>query len=126
LLPLNGLLTRRAAAGNPSLKFLKSMEAEHCARFDSARPFTTNNYHVTTTPQAEWRIVLTCDEAAADMRCDRRIPVLAELMEREVAKTASLSDFEVISVVLYTGPMVSRPAAARSLRADPTRRERSA
>jgi hypothetical protein len=85
------------------------MEAEHCARFDSTRRFTTTNYSVTTTPQAEWRIVLTGDEAAADMCCGRRIPLLAELMEREVAKTADLSDFEVISVVLYTGPMVSRP-----------------
>ena len=113
------MLTRRAATGNPSLKFLKSMEAEHCARFDSARSFTTNNYHVTTTPQAEWRIVLTCDEAAADMRCDRRIPVLAELMELEVSKTACLSDFEVISVVLYTGPMVSKPLSARSPRHTP-------
>ena len=58
------------------------------------------------------------------MRCDRRIPVLAELMEREVARTACLSDYEVISVVLYTGPMVSRPFSARFLRADSTRRER--
>lgn len=103
------MLTSRALSGNPSLKFLRSMEAEHCARFDSTRRFTTKNYDVTTTPQAEWHIVLTCNEAEADMRCGRRIPRLAELMELEVTKKSDLADFEVISVVLYTGPMVSIP-----------------
>jgi hypothetical protein len=37
----------------------------------------------------------------------RRIPEISKLMQSEVAKISKLSEFEVVAVVLYTGPMVS-------------------
>jgi hypothetical protein len=94
------------SAGTPNLKFLTSMEAEHCFRFHCEQPFTTTNYKVTTTPKKEWMIVLCCDEASADMRHCRRIPKLDLLTETDTARQAKLSKAEVVGVVLYTGPMV--------------------
>ncbi len=86
------------------------MEAEHCARFDSEVHFTANNYKVRTTPKNEWLIVAKCDKSLADnMLHGRRIPEISKLMQLDVAKTSKLSDYEVVAVVLYTGPMVSFP-----------------
>jgi hypothetical protein len=89
------------------LKFMSAMEAEHCARFDSDITFTANNYKVITTPKKEWLIVLKCDTTHADMSHERRIPEISKLMQSDVAKTSKISEYEVVSVVLYTGPMVS-------------------
>jgi hypothetical protein len=94
-------------AGTPNLNFMSAMEAEHCARFDSNLLFTANNYKVTSTPKKEWHIVMKCDTTDADMSHGRQIPEISKLMQSEVAKISKLSDYEVVSVVLYTGPMVS-------------------
>jgi hypothetical protein len=42
----------------------------------------------------------------ADMRHGRRIPEIETLMKLEASQLANLSKWEVIAVVLYTGPMV--------------------
>jgi hypothetical protein len=82
------------------------MKDEHCARFDSEKTFETSNYKIVTTPQREWDIVVNCDVSQADMRAGRRIPVINELMKLHITMDARLTDYEVISVVIYTGPMV--------------------
>ena len=45
--------------GAPDPKVIAAMEAEHTARGDSANPFTTGNYAVTTTSLIEWAFVAT-------------------------------------------------------------------
>jgi hypothetical protein len=100
-------------AGAPSLKFLEAMEDEHCHSFDSDQTFETSNYHIATTPRAEWLIVVRCDASKADMRFHRRIPSIQELRELPISQSAQLDECEVIAVVIYTGPMV-RARVARS------------
>ncbi len=82
------------------------MEAEHCSRFDSDQELVTSNYKVTTTPKAEWAIVISCDEAKADMRHGRKLQKIEDVMTKPEARESKLSRAEVIAVVLYTGPMV--------------------
>jgi hypothetical protein len=86
------------------------MEAEHChrGRFE----FTTPNMK-TTNCEVEWTIVVQCDDSKADMLRRRRIPNIDQLLELDVTKSAKLTRDEVISLVLYTGPMVSAPHDVR-------------
>jgi hypothetical protein len=91
------------------------MRDEHCARFDSDDSFETSNYKITTTPRQEWDIVVNCDVSKADMRAGRRIPNISELMKLQIAMDSKLTDYEVIIVVIYTGPMVSKHSAKISL-----------
>jgi hypothetical protein len=92
-------------AGNPNLNFFIAMKAEHCERFGCCDPFTTTNYHVTTTPKIEWDIVVSFDIAKADMRHGRRLQKIEDILEQN--QNSHLTKEEVIAVVLYTGPMVS-------------------
>jgi hypothetical protein len=83
------------------------MEAEHCSKGGCEMEFTTGNYNITTTPKTEWRIVIDRDISLADMRHHRIIPDVKEIMSRsKLACDAGLKLFEVIAIVLYTGPMV--------------------
>ena len=88
------------------------MEIEHCDMDNSNTVFITGNYQVKTCPADEWCIVVKRDGTVqADMRHDRRIPDIDELMHSDEATKAGLQRVEIISVVLYTGPMVSpRPS----------------
>ncbi len=86
---------------------------EHCTDKGSREYFTTNNYKITTCPFDEWCLTVfhdlskaTSPEAKAH---NRRFVPIAELMQVDVALQANLTRSEVIAVVLYTGPMVSRP-----------------
>jgi hypothetical protein len=100
-------LTLMSGTGSPHPEFLKAMEAEHCSKGGCDMQFTTGNYIITTTPKAEWRIVIDCDSSLADMRHHRRIPDVKDIVSRsKLAHEAGLKLFEVIAVVLYTGPMV--------------------
>jgi len=94
--------------------------------------FTTGNYRVTTRPRAEWRLVmgrksksqeefeewlgggwLDGESKAVGLGSaahGRRIPNLDELMALPSREQAKLREEEVLAVVLYTGPMVSRAA----------------
>ena len=84
------------------------MTAEHCASFDSDQPFTTSNYKVTTTPRREWLLVVNCDDSQADMRHGRRLQRIDDIMLRPDVQAWGVSREEIVAVVLYTGPMVSR------------------
>jgi hypothetical protein len=96
----NGLSAR---IGDAILNFMKAMEAEHCHTDESCIPFTTRNFGIQTCPRAEWRIVVDCDKSSADLRCNRKIHNVQELLQHPTVTTAKLSLVEVISVVLYTG-----------------------
>ncbi len=99
--------------GGPHLDFEKAMAMEHCTGKGSHEYYTTNNYKIRTCPFDEWQITVlhdlskaTSPEATAH---NRRFVPIAELMQVDVAVQAGLTRAEVIAVVLYTGPMVSRP-----------------
>jgi hypothetical protein len=86
---------------------------EHCTDKGSHEYYTTNNYNIRTCPFNEWQITVlhdlskaTSPEATAH---NRRFVPIAEVMQVDVAVQAGLTRAEVIAVVLYTGPMVSRP-----------------
>ena len=92
--------------------WLKGMQAEHCDSKDSLMEFTTLNYGITTCPSNEWKVTLTCDESLADMRHGRRLPDIEQLMQSKYVQEAKLEKCEVVSLVLYSGPMVCTPAAS--------------
>ncbi len=98
-------------SGSAHLKFLDAMKAEHCSKAGSNDDFETPNYAIKSTPYREWCLVVDKEKVLPepDMRYGRRIPDIDELMALDVAKRAKLSRFEVIAVVLYTGPMVTTP-----------------
>ena len=84
------------------------MEMEHCIQPGCDIRFTTLNYtEIQTCPRREWDIVAqkaTCDKN--ELRCNRRIPAIDDLLELTLTKNAKLLKAEVIAIVLYTGPMV--------------------
>ena len=64
---------------------------------------------MTTTPKLEWQIVANSvkDFSGINMSHGRTIPDIDDLLARDHVKESKLIRAEVISVVLYTGPMVS-------------------
>lgn len=94
--------------GTPQPKFMQAMKLEHCSKFGYDLAFTTQNYFITTTPAKEWAIVVM-NEPTQDLGHGRRIRPLADAMTEKVVCEAGLCREEVAAVVLYTGPMVSRP-----------------
>jgi hypothetical protein len=88
--------------------FWKIVESEHCRSPDSSEPFLTSNYGITTTPAQEWEITTKQNASLADMRHDRRLPNPEDLLQSDLSKRAGLTLIEVVVLVLYTGPMVSR------------------
>jgi hypothetical protein len=97
-----------ALPGEPVVgECLKILKSEHCDRPDSHTPFLTSNYKITTTPAQEWKVTTEQDESLADMHHHRRLPNIQELCQSDAATKACLTEVEVISIVLYTGPMVS-------------------
>jgi hypothetical protein len=98
----------RSRIGDAFLDFLKAMEAEHCHTPDSKKMFLTRNYGIRTCPDNEWCIVVNNDTNLADMRGDRRIPDIHDLLQLEQARGAHMTKEEMIAVVLYTGPMYEK------------------
>jgi hypothetical protein len=95
--------------GVPDLQFDNAARAEHCSLLGSDFQFETSNYHIRTTAKREWGIVvdgepLSSDEAAHG----RQVPDLQALEQLSLTVEANLSLIEIIALVLYTGPMVSR------------------
>ena len=84
------------------------MMAEHCSRKDSRVLFVTGNYNIRTCPANEWDISVRSNFNVADMRHGRNLNTIEKLMKQSIVRLAKLRKCEVISVVLYTGPMVSR------------------
>jgi hypothetical protein len=83
------------------------MEAEHCSKGDSKIHFVTGNYNINTCPSNEWAITVLHDVTGADLRHGRSLVTIEENMKKEIVAIGKLTRFEVIAVVLYTGPMVS-------------------
>jgi hypothetical protein len=48
-----------AKIGSPNPKVRQAMDAEHTQASDSQLEFRTSNYEVTTTPEVEWRFVVS-------------------------------------------------------------------
>jgi hypothetical protein len=92
--------------GPPDLNFVKSMKLEHCSKAGCRDSFTAGNYHITTCPYNEWKISVDYEIELADLKHGRQLKQISELVLSEAAIQAKLSACEVISVVLYTGPMV--------------------
>ena len=68
--------------------------------------FLTNNYHLMTTPHAEWLAVVEgVLPPTESMGHGRIIKPLIEYLNSAIAIEAGLERAEVISLVLYTGPM---------------------
>jgi hypothetical protein len=78
------------------------MELEHAFTLR----FRTPNYGVETCPQDEWNVTVKGDLSKADMNHGRQRPDIDTLLQCEDSRLAKLLRCEVISVVLYTGPMV--------------------
>ena len=100
----NGLATR---VGEPHADIALGMEKEHQDSGDADTPFTTSNYGITTSPRAEWLLVVSGGKdrrnpKSGDVRVLREIDYYEEL---ERVKSAGLTRPEIIAVVLYTGPM---------------------
>ena len=98
--PLSGV-----SLGAPHNQFMAAMELEHCSKYGHNVEFTTPNYHITTTPQKEWAVVVY-NAPTQDMGHERRIVPLDEMMQEPLVYEAKLSRAEVAAVVLFTGPMV--------------------
>ena len=104
------------ATGSAILDFERAMETEHCSKGGCDFVFTTTNYQVTTTPRTEWRVVQGGPGAAIEevnMSHGRVIQDIDELAAKPIARESGLIRAEVVGVVLYTGPMVSRPSSRR-------------
>ena len=83
------------------------MEAEHCSMGGFGHRFVKGDKEE-TWPANEWAITVRGDTTHVRPSGSRKLIAITELMERDVVKQAELTRHEVIAVVLYTGPMVSR------------------
>jgi hypothetical protein len=99
-------------AGMPSFQFEQAMEGEHCTSKDSTTTFTTGNYHITTFPLKEWKYVVKGEFDSDHMTHGRIVKDVSKLVEEHnkliPAGGAMITRHEVISAVLYTGPMVRK------------------
>lgn len=97
-------------AGIPHEDVREGIEQEHSRRADSMIPFTTPNYHITTTSINEYAVVTNREKAQAASQGGsgggRRIKFFLDVLEQEEAKKASLTEAEVVALILFTGPMV--------------------
>jgi hypothetical protein len=97
--------------GMPNLKFMEAMRQEHCERAGCDTSFTTGNYNITTTPKQEW-LYIAGDETGKQVACPasqmehgRRILPISEAKKLKLAVDAKLTDAELLTLILYTGPM---------------------
>mmetsp|Transcript_89171 Transcript_89171/g.238053 ORF Transcript_89171/g.238053 Transcript_89171/m.238053 type:complete len:1095 (+) Transcript_89171:694-3978(+) len=92
--------------GSCPLKFFEAMKAEHCNRPGHDKKFVVTNYRIFTCPKREWELVVEGSDFTEDeKRGHRQIPEVDELLKLPQAVEANLTREEVISIVLYTGPM---------------------
>ncbi len=84
------------------------MWAEHCTKQGTDFEFETSNYHIKTSSKREWLIVVEGENFKPGEDCHgRKIPSLDSLTQLDMSKKAGLLKIEIITLVLYTGPMVS-------------------
>jgi hypothetical protein len=92
--------------GFPHLQFFKTMEAEHTSMAGCDMQFTTRNYGITTTANAEWNVVVRGQSPPPEhMMHGRIIPRVEDKLQCAQARKAGLRREEVIAIILYTGPM---------------------
>ena len=83
------------------------MRAEHCVKRGSNYIFSTGNYHITTTPKAEWEMIVDGAACPDDQKHHGRVMRKVEdCMQLALTKRAGLIQAEVVSAIMYTGPMV--------------------
>jgi hypothetical protein len=86
------------------------MRIEHTVALGHDHTYITSNYNITTTPELEWGFVIDREKNPCpmhQMKHGRRIPDLLELQHLDISRRCKLTMDEIISVVLYSGPMVS-------------------
>ena len=85
---------------------MEGMRSDHCDHDDSDTEFVTLNYGLQSTARKEWNIVVTVDKTKEIN--GRIIPDYRVLLKSETANSAvpKLVDCEIVSTILYTGPMV--------------------
>ena len=72
-------------------------------RGDSKVTFSPGNYPMTTTPEAEWRVVEDPEEGKRVSVGKRLVHALEELKKDPLVQEAGLLDEEIMALVLYTG-----------------------
>ncbi len=83
------------------------MKAEHCTKLGCDIEFETSNYHIKTTARREWAVVVEKEPlTSSEDGHGRRVPNLDELKDLSLTKKAKILHIEIVSLVLYTGPMV--------------------
>jgi len=90
--------------GEPHADIAEGMRKEHLCSRDAHIPFTTSNYNLTTTPYKEYNHVIDGGVGLekGDVRVLRPLTYYRELKS---VTTAGLTSYEIIAIILYTGPM---------------------
>ncbi len=83
------------------------MEIEHCHGAICKKNFTTA-HGKSTNPMQEWNLVCVAHASTVSrIHAKRQVPDVEHLMRNSVlVRQAELKKFEIIAVILYTGPMV--------------------
>lgn len=87
--------------------------AEHTSMGGAQDEFTSHNFGLRTTPAKEWAMVVG-EVECTDTANGRRMPKIGDLMALPMTREAELTRAEVISLSLYSGPMVSFAFPTRS------------
>ena len=96
-----------SVTGVPDLDFEKAMRVEHCSKSGADHEFETSNYHLKTNSRREWSIVVNNEPLKPEEEVHgRKIPDLENLLQLPISIKANIMRIEIISMVLYTGPMV--------------------
>ncbi len=84
---------------------MHAMEVEHCVYFGCHEEFeaVVNKAKLKTCPSKEWKVLL---EPSRELLRGRKRLDIQKLISHPISKAAGLKDFEIISILLYTGPMV--------------------
>jgi len=92
--------------GPPHSDFMHAMEDEHCFKFGSQEKFEAvlNKEALTTCPCKEWKTVL---EPSRELLRGRKRLDIQQLISHPISQAAALNFFEIIAIILYTGPMFS-------------------
>ena len=97
--------------GHASSDLWSGMEEEHLRMSNSDTPFTSPNYQITTTSKQEWEVLVTGKlPFGYPLVKGRVLRKLSDALKLKCTRAGpdglhELSQAEVASVILYTGPM---------------------